>query len=64
MTTNDEIRLDSIEKRLDKYDEIIGELRDIVVELKTRADSNFKWMTTLIGVSGITIGGFIGHFIH
>lgn len=62
--TTDNTRMDAIEKRMDKYDDIISELRDIVVELKTRADTNFKWLTGMIGISGVVIGGFIGHFIH
>lgn len=62
--TADSTRMDAIEKRMDKYDAIISELRDIVIELRTRGDTNFKWLTGLIGLSGVVIGGFIGHFIH
>lgn len=62
--TIENTRMDAIEKRMDKYDVIISELRDIVIELRTRGDTNFKWLSGLIGVSCVFIGGFIGHFIH
>jgi hypothetical protein len=64
MTTNDEIRINAIEKRMDKYDEIVQSIRDAVIELKARSDSNYKWMTGLIAISSAVIGGLIGHIIH
>lgn len=63
-TTIDEVRLDAIEKRMDKYDEIVGTLRDAVVELKATSENSYRWMTGLIAVSSVIIGGIIGHFVH
>lgn len=64
MATTDEIRLNAIEKRMDKYDELFQSIRDVVIELKARSDNSYKWMTGLIAISSAVIGGVIGHFIH
>ena len=57
-------RIDALEKRLDKYDDIINELRNLTIELKTRADTNFKWLTGLVGICCAITGTLVGHFIH
>jgi hypothetical protein len=64
MTTNEDIRITAIERRMDKYDEIVQTIREAVIELKARSDSNYKWMTGLIAISSAVVGGLIGHFVH
>ena len=61
---NNDVRLEVLEKRMDKYDEIMETLRDTVVALKTQAEGNYKWMTGLIAISSAVIGAVIGHFVH
>lgn len=64
MATIDEVRLDAIEKRMDKYDELMSVLRDAVVQLKAHAEANSKWHAAIIAVSSAIAGGLVGHFIH
>jgi hypothetical protein len=64
MATNEEIRLDAVERRMNKYDEILDELREVVIALKAKADANSHWVTVLVGVGSALCGGAIGHFIH
>jgi uncharacterized coiled-coil protein SlyX len=63
MPTNDEIRLDQIEKRLDKYDDIIEELRSAVTAIQANIDSNHRWITGILCIVCSVIGGTIGHLI-
>lgn len=66
MTTNEQntVRIDAVEKRMDKYDEILSMLKDTVVELKTRSESNYRWLTGCIAVSCAVIGALVGHLVH
>lgn len=77
MTTpaQDDKRLDAIERRMEKYDDIIDDLRTIVIALKAKDDANArnnqKWingilMVVMIGatVVGGLIGAVVTHLIH
>ncbi len=59
--------LDAFEARMQKYDEIIDDLRTIVIALKAKDDAttraNQKWINTilaLIMVGATLMGGVIG----
>jgi hypothetical protein len=58
------VRLEMIEKRMDKYDTIIDELKEVVIELKTRTHTNYMWLSGLLGISCAILGGLIGHIVH
>lgn len=62
--TSDDVRLEAIEKRMDKYDEIMSTVRDAVVQLKAHAEANSKWHAAIIAVSSAIAGGLVGHFLH
>lgn len=68
-------RLDALERRMEKYDDIIADLRTIVIALKAKDDANSrnnqKWingilMVVMIGatVVGGLIGAVVTHLIH
>jgi F0F1-type ATP synthase assembly protein I len=67
MPTPDEKRLDALERRMEKYDDIIDDLRTIVIALKAKDDANSRnnqrWingilMVVMIGAT--VVGGLIG----
>ena len=70
-----EKRLARLEMRMDKYDEIISDLRTIIIALKAKDDANArnnqKWingilMVVMIGATivGGLIGAFMTHLLH
>lgn len=63
-SNNNDVRLEVLEKRMDKYDEIMETLRDTVVALKAQAEGNYKWTMALIAASSAIVGAIIGHFVH
>lgn len=63
-SSNNDIRLEAIEKRMDRYDEIMETLRDTVVALKAQSEVSYRWTMALISISSIVVGAFIGHFVH
>ena len=71
----DDARIEAIERRMEKYDDIIADLRTIVIALKAKDDANArnnqKWingilMVVMIGatVVGGLIGAVVTHLIH
>lgn len=71
MSDAQEERLGRLEQRMDKYDEIIEELRDLVVALNARSDNNRMWINGLLAcltVGATFVGGIAGavvtHLIH
>ena len=68
-------RLDRLELRMDKYDEIINELKEIVISIKASGEATAKthkaWINGIlmvIMVGATVVGGLIGavatHLIH
>jgi hypothetical protein len=62
-----EQRLDNLASRMDKYDEIIDDLRVIVVALKTSSATNQKWIASMLTIGATILGATIGivatHFL-
>lgn len=67
MPTNDDIRLTHIESRLDKYDEMIDKLHDIVIKLEAQSETSYKWITGIVAFGSTTVGAIagvlVGHFV-
>lgn len=53
-------RIDRLEQRMDKYDEIIDDLRTIVIALKAKSDANQKWIAMMLTIGATLLGGVIG----
>ncbi len=66
--TNNNARFEAIERKLDKYDEIIADLRTIVISLKAKSDTNTRWVATMLTIGATIVGGVAGavftHLIH
>lgn len=58
-----EQRLENLSGRMDKYDEIISDLKDIVISLKSRADTNQKWIATMLTIGGTVVGTSVGSIV-
>ena len=56
-------RLTRLENRMDKYDEIINDLRTIVIALKAKSDANQRWLATMFTVGATVVGGIAGAVI-
>lgn len=55
-----EQRINDLAHRMDKYDEIINDLRVIVIALKARSESNQKWIATMLTVGATILGATLG----
>ncbi len=71
MTSADEAyikRIDRLENRMDKYDEIIADLKTIVIALKAKSDTNTRWVATMFTLGATLVGAILGavavHLIH
>lgn len=53
-------RIDRLETRMDKYDEIISDLKTIVIALKAKSDASQRWTAMMLTIGATLVGGSIG----